>query len=116
MKLTVDELEERAASLDDLAAHPAWATLVEAIEQAYGEKNLVTRLGIAAGPHASRSAEAIALLTVERLAEHRVARHIQTLPQVLADTLRSQAKRARTEAEPHQGRSLGPHVEMTTGR
>jgi hypothetical protein len=115
MTLTIDELEERAASFDDLVAHPAWVYFTHEAERHFGNAATVERLRVATGSAATRSVESLALATAERLAEQTAVRQVLAIPQQLATAARAAAKRARAEADPRPARGLGPNVELTRG-
>jgi hypothetical protein len=113
---TLDELRELAAALDDLAAHPAWATVVSAAQVMFGERVTLERIsGLCS---AGVAPELIGTGTLELVTQHRTARQMAALPETLAKKYRESADRIlQKDAAPGEASHFfGPDVEVTTGR
>jgi len=112
---SLDELRELAAALDDLAAHPAWATVVSAAQTMFGEH--VTLERIANLCSAGTPPEQLGTGTLELVTQHRTARQMAALPETLAKKYRESADRILQQQDVGEAaHGFGPDVEVTTGR
>jgi hypothetical protein len=113
--VTLDELQEQAAALDDLAAHPAWASVVQAAQTMYGERTTLERIQTLCSD--GRTPELVGTGTLELVAQHRAAKQVVALPATLAAKYRAAAGKvvaavADRERDVHP---LGADVELTRG-
>jgi hypothetical protein len=112
--LTLDELREHAAALDDLIAHPAWGAVVAEAQAQCGERVTLDRISNLCSSQVPP--EQIGAATMTLVAAHQTARLLVALPETLAKKARAAADRIVQASTERDAPSLGPDVELTTGR